>query len=91
MGVEGEERFQDEEGMIHDDYRIDFISEHLKWVHQAIQEGSHVKAIICGRLWIIGHGRMPIKIAMDLSQWTLRKTGNVPSKKWLLVSIGFRE
>lgn len=43
MGVEGEERFQDEEGMIHDDYRIDFISEHLKWVHQAIQEGSHVK------------------------------------------------
>ncbi|MBU5207221.1 glycoside hydrolase family 1 protein [Bacillus safensis] len=43
MGVEGEERFKDEEGMIHDDYRIDFISEHLKWVHQAIQEGSNVK------------------------------------------------
>ena len=35
MGVEGEERFSGEEGMIHDDYRIDFIKEHLKWVHQS--------------------------------------------------------
>lgn len=43
MGVEGEERFRDENGMIHDDYRIEFIREHLKWVHQAIQEGANVK------------------------------------------------
>ncbi|MED5053085.1 MULTISPECIES: glycoside hydrolase family 1 protein [Anoxybacillaceae] len=43
MGVEGEERFRDETGMICDDYRIDFIKEHLKWVHRAIQEGVHVK------------------------------------------------
>ncbi|MGE6629410.1 glycoside hydrolase family 1 protein [Bacillus sp. NPDC077027] len=43
MGVEGEERFMDEEGVIHDDYRIEFISDHLKWVHRAIQEGSQVK------------------------------------------------
>ncbi|ENH98021.1 beta-glucosidase [Gracilibacillus halophilus YIM-C55.5] len=42
MGVQGEHRFQ-EKGEIQDDYRIDFIREHLKWVHQAIQEGSHVK------------------------------------------------
>ena len=43
MGVEGEERFRNENGMIEDDYRIDFISEHLKWVHKALLEGSNVK------------------------------------------------
>lgn len=43
MGVEGEERFRNEDGMIEDDYRIEFISEHLKWVHKALLEGSNVK------------------------------------------------
>nr|BAA75349.1 ydhP [Halalkalibacterium halodurans] len=43
MGVEGEEKFRDENGVIHDDYRIEFIQDHLKWVHRAIQEGSNVK------------------------------------------------
>ncbi|MBM7692073.1 6-phospho-beta-glucosidase [Peribacillus deserti] len=43
MGVEGEEKFRDENGIIQDDYRIEFIQEHLKWVHKAIQEGSSVK------------------------------------------------
>ncbi|WP_426414477.1 6-phospho-beta-glucosidase GmuD [Bacillus subtilis] len=43
MGVEGEERFRDEQGIIKDDYRIEFIKEHLKWIHRAIQEGSNVK------------------------------------------------
>ncbi|MEX5716721.1 family 1 glycosylhydrolase [Serratia ureilytica] len=28
-------------GQIHDDYRIDFISEHLKWLHKGISEGCH--------------------------------------------------
>ncbi|MEW8987109.1 MAG: glycoside hydrolase family 1 protein, partial [Bacillus sp. (in: firmicutes)] len=43
MGVEGEEKFRDENGMIQDDYRIEFIENHLKWVHKAIEEGSNVK------------------------------------------------
>ncbi len=43
MGVEGEERYRDENGSVQDDYRIDFIREHLKWMHQAIEEGSNVK------------------------------------------------
>lgn len=42
MGVEGEERFRTEEG-IQDDYRIDFIREHLRWVHRAMEKGAHVK------------------------------------------------
>ncbi|MDR2602083.1 MAG: glycoside hydrolase family 1 protein [Spirochaetaceae bacterium] len=40
MGVEGEERFMDENGVIQDDYRIDFYKEHLIYLHKAIEEGS---------------------------------------------------
>ncbi|WP_027108122.1 glycoside hydrolase family 1 protein [Lacticigenium naphthae] len=43
MGVEGEERFINKDGVIEDDYRIEFVKDHLKYVHQAIQEGSDVK------------------------------------------------
>lgn len=41
MGVQDEERFLDENGIVQDDYRIDFISEHLKWLHKGISEGSN--------------------------------------------------
>ncbi|MGL5956261.1 MAG: glycoside hydrolase family 1 protein [Brevinema sp.] len=41
MGVEGEEKFRNAEGFIEDDYRIEFIQEHLKWVHRAMQEGCN--------------------------------------------------
>lgn len=43
MGVENEERFIQEDGSIQDDYRIEFVKDHLKYVHQAIQEGVNVK------------------------------------------------
>lgn len=41
MGVEGEERFVNADGVIEDDYRIEFVSDHLKYIHQAIQEGTN--------------------------------------------------
>lgn len=41
MGVEEEERFVNADGVIEDDYRIEFVSDHLKYVHQAIQEGTN--------------------------------------------------
>ncbi len=41
MGVSGEERFKDENGIIQDDYRIKFLTEHIFWMHKAIQEGSN--------------------------------------------------
>lgn len=41
MGVSREERFLDESGQIQDDYRIDFIKEHLEWLHKGIEEGSN--------------------------------------------------
>ncbi len=42
MGVQDEERFL-KDGIIQDDYRIQFIREHLKWLHRAIEEGCNVK------------------------------------------------
>jgi len=42
MGVENELRFIDN-NKIQDDYRIEFISNHLKWVHKALEEGCNVK------------------------------------------------
>jgi 6-phospho-beta-glucosidase len=41
MGVSREERFLNAEGMIEDDYRIEFIQEHLEWLHKGIEEGSN--------------------------------------------------
>lgn len=41
MGVEGEEKYQNEDGSIDDDYRIDFYKEHLAHLHKAIEEGSN--------------------------------------------------
>ncbi|WP_199726060.1 glycoside hydrolase family 1 protein [Leptotrichia sp. OH3620_COT-345] len=41
MGVEGEERFKNSDGIIEDDYRIDFYREHLTYLHKAIQEGAN--------------------------------------------------
>ena len=29
------------QGFIEDDYRIEFIQEHLKWVHKALEEGAN--------------------------------------------------
>lgn len=41
MGVMDEERFMDDKGVIQDDYRIDFVTEHLSWLHKGIEEGSN--------------------------------------------------
>ena len=40
MGVEHEDRFRDKEGQIQDDYRIEFVKEHLEWILKAIQDGA---------------------------------------------------
>lgn len=41
MGVAEEERFMNEDGMIEDDYRIEFIHDHLEFVQKAIAEGAN--------------------------------------------------
>lgn len=40
MGVSGEERFANLDGIIEDDYRIEFVEDHLAELHRAIAEGS---------------------------------------------------
>lgn len=41
MGVSKEERYLNEQGIIEDNYRIQFIQEHLYWLYQAVSEGSN--------------------------------------------------
>lgn len=41
MGVADEARFKNDEGMIEDDYRIEFVAEHLEYLSQAIEEGAN--------------------------------------------------
>lgn len=41
MGVADEERFIDENGMIQDDYRIEFMQDHLQELHKGIEAGSN--------------------------------------------------
>ncbi|WP_286160807.1 glycoside hydrolase family 1 protein [Virgibacillus sp. 7505] len=41
MGVENEHRFKNEDNMIQDDYRIEFINEHLQWLLKAVDEGAN--------------------------------------------------
>lgn len=56
MGVENEDQFRDANGVIQDDYRIDFVREHLEWIAQAIEEGArcqgyHYWAVIDNWSW----------------------------------------
>ena len=41
MGVEGEEKYIGEDGSIQDNYRIEFLEEHLQYLHKGIEEGSN--------------------------------------------------
>lgn len=46
MGVEGEWQHKDENKIIQDDYRIDFVADHLHWLLKAIGEGSNCKGYL---------------------------------------------
>lgn len=39
IGIQNEDRYRNEDGMIEDDYRIDYVKEHLEWAWQAIRDG----------------------------------------------------
>ncbi|MBF0702063.1 glycoside hydrolase family 1 protein [Ligilactobacillus murinus] len=41
MGVSSEERFMDKNGVVCDDYRIEFMKKHLKALHRGIKAGSN--------------------------------------------------
>ena len=61
MGVEDEQRFA-RDGRIEDDYRIEFVRDHLIWLHRArYRKVRAARGIICGPLLITGRGATPIK------------------------------
>lgn len=84
MGVENEERFIDEIGQINDDYRIEFVTDHLKFVHQAIQEGSNVKGyhmwtFIDNWSWLNAYKNRYGFVSLDLAndgKRTIKKSGH---------------
>ena len=41
MGVEGEEKYINKDGVIEDDYRIEFMEEHLEYLHKGIEADSN--------------------------------------------------
>ncbi|WP_279464523.1 glycoside hydrolase family 1 protein [Aeromonas veronii] len=82
MGVEGEERFIGPEGRVVDDYRIQFIREHLEWLHRALEEGSacrgyHLWTFIDNWSWLNAYKNRYGFVRLDLEsqQRTIKKSG----------------
>jgi 6-phospho-beta-glucosidase len=82
MGVEGEEKFI-VNGVVEDDYRIEFYQDHLVWLHQAIGEGSacmgyHVWTFIDCWSWTNAYKNRYGLVALDLAtqQKTIKKSGH---------------
>ena len=94
MGVEGEERFVNDEGIIEDDYRIEFVKEHLKYVHQAIQEGTncvgyHMWTCMDNWSWTNAYKNRYGFISVDLNndaKCTIKKSGRWYKKKFLTIT-----
>ena len=81
MGVEDELRFL-REGRIEDDYRIDFVREHLVWVHRALAQGSrclgyHMWTFIDNWSWSNAYKNRYGLVQLDLAtqQRTVKKSG----------------
>ncbi|AML57861.1 Beta-glucosidase [Serratia rubidaea] len=81
MGVEDERRFE-QDGQIRDDYRIDFIRQHLQWVHRGIAEGSrclgyHMWTFIDNWSWCNAYKNRYGFVQLDLAnqQRRIKKSG----------------
>ena len=71
MGVAGEDRFIDACGIIHDDYRIEFITDHLEALHRGLEEGSncfgyHLWTFVDCWSWLNGYRNRYGFYAVDL-------------------------
>lgn len=81
MGVENEQRFA-VDGVIRDDYRIDFIRDHLRWIHKALEEGSacggyHLWAFMDCWSWHNAYKNRYGLVSVDLAtqRRTVKKSG----------------
>jgi len=82
MGVEGEEKYRNADGLIEDVYRIDFYEEHLSYLHKAIQDGAncfgfHAWTPIDCWSWTNAYKNRYGYIAVDLATQikTIKKSG----------------
>ena len=82
MGVEGEDRYKNEDGIIEDDYRIDFIKDHLEHLHRGIEEGSncfgyHTWTPIDCWSWLNAYKNRYgyISVDLDTQKKTIKKSG----------------
>lgn len=48
MGAQDEGRFRDASGVIQDDYRIEYLCDHIAWAHRAIEDGAN---LTCYNMW----------------------------------------
>ncbi|MGL5041977.1 MAG: glycoside hydrolase family 1 protein [Culicoidibacterales bacterium] len=83
MGVENEARFINSDGVIEDDYRIEFISEHLTWLAKAIAEGSncqgyHLWTFVDNWSWTNAYKNRYGYVSLDLKtrNRTIKKSGH---------------
>lgn len=81
MGVEGEEKFK-VDGVIQDDYRINFYKNHLTWLHKAMEEGAncvgyHVWTFIDNWSWLNAYKNRYGVVSLDLEtqKRTIKKSG----------------
>lgn len=82
MGVENESRFR-RQGQIEDDYRIEFMKEHLSWLAKGIDEGSrcigyHVWTFIDCWSWLNAYKNRYGLVELDIhtQKRTIKKSGN---------------
>ncbi|WP_125565798.1 glycoside hydrolase family 1 protein [Companilactobacillus insicii] len=83
MGVADEQRFKGKDGMIDDQYRIDFMKEHLEYLHKGIEAGSncfgyHVWTYVDCWSWLNGYRNRYGLFSVDLENHykrTMKKSG----------------
>ena len=81
IGIEGEEKFI-ENGMVQDQYRIDFLKEHLRHLHRGMEEGSnclgyHMWTFIDCWSWINAYKNRYgfYRLDYDTQERTVKKSG----------------
>lgn len=95
IGVENESKFE-KNGMIQDDYRIDFFKEHLKEVNKAISEGSncvgyHIWTFIDNWSWLNAYKNRYGVISLDIKSGKLSNKLSFDWFKNFAIERGFDE
>lgn len=72
MGVANEEKYKNDDGVINDQYRIDFIKEHLEYLHKGIEAGSncfgyHLWTFVDCWSWLNGYKNRYGLFSVDLN------------------------